>query len=58
MLEKRREEEKDRVYRYVQEKGDVDEEEIANALDMHLIDVQVALIALEKEKKMLSRILP
>ena len=56
MLEKRREEEKDRVYSYIQEKGEVDEEEIANALNMHLIDVQVALITLENEKKMLSKI--
>lgn len=55
-LAERREEEKDRVLRYVREKGEVDEEQIANDLNLHLIDVQVALITLEKEEKMLSRI--
>ena len=53
-LEKRREEEKERVLRYVQEHSKEIDDDIANALNMHLLDVQVALHALANEGKVVE----
>jgi transcription initiation factor IIE alpha subunit len=53
-LEKRREEEKNRVFGYVQAHPSETEDDIAAALGMDLIDVLVALYALKDEGKVVE----
>ena len=53
-LEKRRTEEKEKVYRYIQEHPKETEDDIASALNLNIIDVLVALSILNKEGKVIE----